>query len=354
MGREVELKKFRSFIILIFLFLSPNFINANPIVVLIFNEIQLDSSGWKLELKNLDFLASTMDSCFLTSLTDTAYFKPGITRTDSFLVITQDSMLSNFSINLTGDIICFYENPDHWIDELSFGNVSGWITISAPKPGQSICLYESYSPGYGQTYFHYLDNTPTFGSVNDFINARGWVNGIITDSLGQLIQGVEIEYDWHDFNGPYCVWSDSNGYFILNNYAKLRSLKISKQNFQTIYFPMQIWPEDTVTINVVLNSVIDAVETKHNYALNTYKLSQNYPNPFNNSTTFIYTLPKNSFVEIAVYDLSGKLVEKLFAGEQQSGEYKVHWNAEVVASGVYVYQIKTNEFINHKKCLLIK
>ena len=60
------------------------------------------------------------------------------------------------------------------------------------------------------------------------------------------------------------------------------------------------------------------------------------------------------FVEINVYDLVGKLVEKLFAGQQNRGEYKVHWNAESVAFGIYIYQIKTKKFINHKKCLLIK
>lgn len=344
----------RNFLCIFILILIFNLSYANPILELYFNEIKFDSTGWKIEFQNLNWRLQSLDSCYLTSSTDTVCFKPGIAANDSFLVITADSMLTNFNINDSSDIICFYENPVFWIDEISFGPVLAGNMISAPNPSQSICLYDSYSPGYGQTAFHYLDNTPTLGLENDFTNAEGWVEGIITDTLGQPIQGVEIEYDWNSFDGPIYVNSDSNGYFNFYEHARKAYLHIRKLNFQTEFRIIQIWPEDTVTINVTLLSIIDAIDKNPVKPINTFELSQNFPNPFNNSTSFTYTLPKSDFVEITVFDLTGKLIEKLFSEDQPSGKYKVHWNARSVASGVYIYQFKTNEFITHKKCLLIK
>ena len=141
---------------------------------------------------------------------------------------------------------------------------------------------------------------------------------------------------------------------IFENYAKQLGLKISKQNYQTEYIPMQVWPEDTITINVTLSPIIDNIQTGLNFIIENFHLSQNYPNPFNNFTSFTYTLPKSDFVEISVYSITGKLIEKLFVGEQKPGEYKVHWNAESVASGIYIYQLKANDLIINKKCVLIK
>ncbi len=88
-------------------------------------------------------------------------------------------------------------------------------------------------------------------------------------------------------------------------------------------------------------------------------LEQNYPNPFNPSTTITYQLPKAEKVRIIIYDLSGRLVRALVNEFQDAGRHLTRWDGrnqagQVVASGLYVYQIRAGEFVQSHKMLFMK
>ena len=85
-----------------------------------------------------------------------------------------------------------------------------------------------------------------------------------------------------------------------------------------------------------------------------YALEQNYPNPFNPTTTFRYSIPQTSKVVIKVYDILGNEIAILIDEEKSVGTYELTWNAENVPTGVYFYQLKTGDFINSKKMILLK
>jgi len=85
-----------------------------------------------------------------------------------------------------------------------------------------------------------------------------------------------------------------------------------------------------------------------------YRLSQNYPNPFNPVTRIEYNLPIDSKVELTVYDLAGRKVKTLVNKQQLAGQHSVNWNASGFASGVYFYRIRTDNFSDMKKCVLVK
>lgn len=85
-----------------------------------------------------------------------------------------------------------------------------------------------------------------------------------------------------------------------------------------------------------------------------YKLEQNYPNPFNPLTTIKYQLPKNSFITLTVYDVLGRMVAELVNKQQNAGFYEVKFDASALASGVYIYSIRTENFNAVKKLMLIK
>ena len=85
-----------------------------------------------------------------------------------------------------------------------------------------------------------------------------------------------------------------------------------------------------------------------------YELSQNYPNPFNPTTTIEYSLLKPGFVTIKVYDAAGKEVKVLINEFKAAGKYNVEFNGANLVSGVYFYQIRSNEFFDTKKMLLVK
>lgn len=83
-------------------------------------------------------------------------------------------------------------------------------------------------------------------------------------------------------------------------------------------------------------------------------MSQNYPNPFNPSTKISYSLPKDEYVTLNVYNIAGKEVAKLVDGQRSAGEYSVAFNAAELASGVYFYKLNAGSFSQIKKMILTK
>jgi hypothetical protein len=85
-----------------------------------------------------------------------------------------------------------------------------------------------------------------------------------------------------------------------------------------------------------------------------YGLDQNYPNPFNPSTTINYQLPQKNHVSLKVYDILGNLVSDLVDQEMEAGYYSVNWNANQLASGIYIYRLISGSFVSTKKMILMK
>ena len=85
-----------------------------------------------------------------------------------------------------------------------------------------------------------------------------------------------------------------------------------------------------------------------------FMLSQNYPNPFNPSTSFKYSIAKQSNVLIRIYDIIGNEIETLVNEEKSVGTYELTWDASNLPSGVYLYQLTAGDFIQTKKMILMK
>ena len=84
-------------------------------------------------------------------------------------------------------------------------------------------------------------------------------------------------------------------------------------------------------------------------------LEQNYPNPFNQETVIRYQLPVSAYVELTIYNSIGQKVATPVADRQQARDYSVEWNASGLASGVYLYSLKTDMgLIETRKLLLLK
>ncbi|UCE19657.1 MAG: T9SS type A sorting domain-containing protein, partial [Gemmatimonadota bacterium] len=85
-----------------------------------------------------------------------------------------------------------------------------------------------------------------------------------------------------------------------------------------------------------------------------YSLSQNYPNPFNPLTSIEYALPEAAKVRVEVYNVLGQVVDVLVDGNQEAGFQKVVWDASDMASGIYFYRIRANDFKSTKRMVLLK
>ena len=95
-------------------------------------------------------------------------------------------------------------------------------------------------------------------------------------------------------------------------------------------------------------------ESRNNTLPTTYDISDAYPNPFNPVTNFEYTMPEDGMVQVAVYDISGRMVAELVNGYMSAGTYPVTWNADNLSSGVYMLQMIAGEFLAVQKVMMIK
>jgi hypothetical protein len=88
-------------------------------------------------------------------------------------------------------------------------------------------------------------------------------------------------------------------------------------------------------------------------------LSANYPNPFNQSTVIKFGLPIAGHVELSIYNIVGQKVITLVDQDYQAGNHVVRWtgqnaNGRTVSSGIYFYRVRSGEFAQIRKMVLLK
>jgi len=125
------------------------------------------------------------------------------------------------------------------------------------------------------------------------------------------------------------IWDKSTEQLMYSNFARFETsgnIKIKKSG------------EETASQSMVLD----------------YSLEQNYPNPFNPATTLKFSLRDGGKVSLIVYDIIGKQVAEIVNDALPAGTYTYQWDASNLASGIYIYRLKTNQYTDMKKMLLLK
>lgn len=115
------------------------------------------------------------------------------------------------------------------------------------------------------------------------------------------------------------------------------------------------------SIGLVYRSIQPVVSIKslQDKYYSSFLLEQNYPNPFNSTTVLTYQVSKAGVVQLIIYDLIGNKVKTLVNDRRNVGIYQVEWNgnneAETpVASGLYIYRLKTDSYVQSKKMILLR
>lgn len=93
---------------------------------------------------------------------------------------------------------------------------------------------------------------------------------------------------------------------------------------------------------------------KQKTSVNFFNLAQNAPNPFNPRTKITYQLPIDSNVLLEVFDCCGRKVATLVDKYQSAGSYQIEFNGSTLASGIYFYQFKAEEFHSARSMVLLK
>ena len=160
---------------------------------------------------------------------------------------------------------------------------------------------------------------------------------------------VLMEIEYYELN-----WGDT----VINDFA----WKINTETLAAGFGLVLNWYEEPGDLNQILRGCVIDGDTfgiitaiKEDIKLpEEFYLSQNYPNPFNPSTNIKYAINSRQNVSLVVYDVLGNKVAVLVNEEMPAGEYEVTFNGSGLASGVYVYRLKTNGKIISKKMILIK
>jgi hypothetical protein len=85
-----------------------------------------------------------------------------------------------------------------------------------------------------------------------------------------------------------------------------------------------------------------------------FALEQNYPNPFNPSTSIRFALKDRSKVTLLIFNLLGQTIATLVDEELAAGWHESRFSSDGVVSGVYIYRLSANQFIQTRKMLLLK
>lgn len=102
---------------------------------------------------------------------------------------------------------------------------------------------------------------------------------------------------------------------------------------------------DTATVSI--NQISQIIPSK-------YELNQNYPNPFNPSTKINFSIPKSGFVSLKIFDISGKETANLINENLTPGVYEYKFNAANLSSGVYFYILRSGQFSQIRRMMLLK
>jgi len=159
------------------------------------------------------------------------------------------------------------------------------------------------------------------------------------------------------YNGQMLYSSDTG-----ENWTTLIS-PTNKRLTALAFYKNEIWIAGYDGVILSTDPVITSIKRDRENYLNNFALSQNYPNPFNPTTTIMYAIPASvnghsSLVQLKIYNILGEEVTTLVNEKQAPGRYTVKFNANNLASGVYIYRLKINNVFNTitqtKKMALLK
>jgi len=126
-------------------------------------------------------------------------------------------------------------------------------------------------------------------------------------------------------------------------------------------FPLDIWQLEPPLLveDYAPENICSALGIVNDNLAENFYLGKNYPNPFNPSTTINYNILKDEYVNINIYDLTGKRIKSLVNSKVGIGFNQVEWDAtnsfgQTVAAGVYIYVIEVGDFRSSKKMIFLK
>ena len=258
---------------------------------------------------------------------------------------------------------------DSIVTNLSPPYVGSYKKISAPSSDNVWMCGET-------RILHYTNNTftePTVpsGAYNDlhFINnLEGWVVGnnglILYTNNGGASWDVQVNPSFNHLRSVFFLnanegWTVGDNGRILHTTNggtdwNIEASGLTSEFLTGVHFTSSINGYVVGEGETILKfGELTAVENEKDLVTG-FSLSQNYPNPFNPITNIEFRIANFEFVSLKVYDVLGNEVAVLINEEKPAEKYEVEFNGNDLTSGIYFYQLRSGDYVQTKKMLLIK
>jgi hypothetical protein len=187
-------------------------------------------------------------------------------------------------------------------------------------------------------------------SVHNFeIDAWGTIN-TPQGSYQCLRVFEEVQSFEKTYAGNMLVTSDSTGNYQYSWYAENIGFVAEVMSFFNETDPNFTKAED-ITFRV--QQSVNVRDQKTSIA-QSFQLNQNYPNPFNPTTTIGFNIPNEMPVSLKIYDITGREIASLLNETKLAGYHEVRFDGSKLASGIYLYKLKTENFTQVRKMALAK
>ncbi len=242
-------------------------------------------------------------------------------------------------------------------------------------------LLKTTNNGNNWLFVRNLDFDSSITRDLHFINENtGFISGFIPDPFVQetyeLFKTTDGGIHW-DFNSSYGAYikikffDENTGFLISNEFigSENKIYKTTNQGNNWVDYhvgerrinDIEFIDDNTgyVVGNVGLikktttgGSVF--IENNSSTVPSGFTLYQNYPNPFNPETVISYSLKRNSFVTLRIFDILGKEINSLINEKQNTGSYSVNFNGKNLPSGIYFYKLQAGNFSKTRKMVMVK
>jgi len=265
----------------------------------------------------------------------------------------------------------FFRNPSTSATiHLLTGNDSLTLSEFAALPGIDSTF--TFPAPFGVLKYYGLASSNRFGvSETTFVSFR--ISDITPPAEPQ---GLTITGGFFPRQSAYLVWSP-NAEPDMMRYDIFRSRADTslRQHLASVFLPDTSFADSTIECDTLYHYWLTAVDTANNSSQailqsfsqpcplivndnepvpSEFRLYQNYPNPFNSRTTIRFDLPRASEVRLTIVNLLGQETATILFDRRPAGQHKVQWDGTNEATGLYLYQLATSDFVAVKKLLLLR